>query len=78
MKSSTLFHEEKIAEGVILAILLHAFFNIFLELGWTFVMVPYLFIGYAVLSHLFKKKEDHKDYEKILEARTSVRMDIER
>jgi RsiW-degrading membrane proteinase PrsW (M82 family) len=66
LKSSTLFKEEKLLEGLCIALLLHAGFNIFLEIGWTFVVVPYLFLGYALLSFLFRKKENHKVYNRLL------------
>ncbi len=65
LKTSTLFAEEKIMEGLVLAMLLHAFFNIFLEMGWTFLIFPYLMMGYILLSWLFKKKENHKEYGKV-------------
>ena len=63
--ATRIFKEEKILEGLVLAVLLHAFFNIFLEIGWTFVIVPYLFVGYSILSYLFKKKENHKQYDRL-------------
>lgn len=55
-----LFHEQKMFEGLLLAVGLHAVYNIFLEMNWTFVMVPYLVVGYLFVSHLFKLKENHK------------------
>ena len=63
--ATRIFKEEKILEGLVFAVLLHAFFNVFLEIGWTFVIVPYLFVGYSILSYLFKKKENHKIYERL-------------
>lgn len=66
LKTSTLFAEEKMMEGLVFAILLHAGFNIFLEIGWTFVIVPYLVGGYALLCYLFDKKENHKRYDRLL------------
>lgn len=66
LKKSTLFAEEKIMEGLILAMTLHAFFNIFLEMGWTFMILPYLLFGYSLLSYLFKKKENHKRYDRLM------------
>ncbi len=65
--ATRIFREEKILEGLVLAVLLHAFFNIFLEIGWTFVIVPYLFVGYSLLSYLFKKKENHKVYKRLVD-----------
>ncbi|MEK9132270.1 MAG: PrsW family glutamic-type intramembrane protease [Patescibacteria group bacterium] len=59
-KTAKLFHEEKMLEGLTLAVLLHAAYNVSLEMNWTFVMVPYLLFGYLFVAHLFKKKENHK------------------
>lgn len=62
LKKSTLFHEEKLTQGLLLAIAAHAVFNIFLEMNWTFLLVPYLTGGYIYLTHLLEKKEAHKIY----------------
>lgn len=64
-----MFHQEKIFEGLLIAILLHAIFNVFLEMNWSFLMIPFLYIGYQVLNHLFNKKDSHKDYKKLLTGR---------
>ncbi len=61
-KKDVVFHEEKIAQGLLIAIILHAIFNIFLEMNWTFLLVPFLTGGYIYLNHLIEKKEDHKMY----------------
>lgn len=61
-KKQVLFHEEKMAEGLLIAIILHATFNIFLEMSWTFLVIPFLTGGYIYLSYLMEKKEDHKVY----------------
>jgi RsiW-degrading membrane proteinase PrsW (M82 family) len=66
LKSSTLFKEEKMLEGLLVAMGLHAIFNIALEVGWTFVIVPYLVLGYLLLSYLFDKKENHKRYNRFI------------
>lgn len=67
LKSETLFHEEKMMEGLLLALTLHALFNIALEIGWTFVIIPYLVFGYMFLSYLFARKENHKRYNRLIE-----------
>lgn len=64
-KSEILFKEEKIMEGLVFAVILHAFFNVMLEMNWIYLMTPFLFIGYTVLDHLFKIKEDHKEYGRV-------------
>ncbi len=61
-----LFYEHKLLEGLILAIGLHALFNIFLEMGLTFMIVPFLVCGYIALNYLFDLKENHKNYGKLL------------
>lgn len=62
LKKSTVFHEEKMAQGLFIAIILHAVFNIFLEMSWTFLLVPFLTGGFIYVSYLLEKKEDHKVY----------------
>ncbi len=71
IRSEKLFHEEKIIEGLLVAVALHAVFDIFLEIGWTYVIFPYLVIGYLVLDYLFDKKDDHVEYGRVSTERTS-------
>lgn len=61
------FKDEKLLQGLLVAIGLHALFNIFLEMNWTFLLVPYLTGGYILLNYLMEKKEDHKIYGRVLE-----------
>ena len=68
LKSETIFHEEKMMEGLLFSLVLHAFFNIALELGLTFIIVPYLVIGYIFLSYLFKQKRNHHKYNKLIQS----------
>lgn len=58
--TTRLFHEQKMLEGFVTAVGLHAIYNVFLEMNWTFIMVPYLVLGYLHVSHLFAQKENHK------------------
>lgn len=67
IRKERLFYEEHIFEGLLISIGLHAIFNIFLEMNLTFLIVPFLLGGYMTLSYLFKKKENHKQYGKLLE-----------
>ena len=62
LKKDVVFHEEKITQGLLIAITLHAVFNIFLEMNWTFFLVPYLTGGYIYLNYLLEKKDYHKVY----------------
>jgi len=62
MKRNRIFANEKITEGLCLAVTLHALFNIMLEMNLTFFMVPFLVLGYSFLDYLFKRKENLKAY----------------
>lgn len=64
-KKEKMFYRGKLLEGLIIAIGLHALFNIFLEMGLTFMIIPFLFGGYTALNYLFDKKENHKNYDKL-------------
>jgi RsiW-degrading membrane proteinase PrsW (M82 family) len=66
-KTETGFKNEKIAQGLMIAIGRHALFNIFLEMNWTFLLVPYLTGGYIWLNYLLEKKEDHKTFGRVVE-----------
>lgn len=61
-KKETLFHEEKLTQGLLIAVTLHALFNIFLEMNWVFLLVPFLTGGYIYLNYLLEQKEAHKIY----------------
>jgi len=67
IRKEKLFHQEKTAEGLMIAIGLHAIFNIFLEMNMTFLTVPFLVSGYIALIYLFAKKSNHKKYESLFE-----------
>jgi RsiW-degrading membrane proteinase PrsW (M82 family) len=60
-----MFHEEKILEGLIIAIGLHSIFNVFLEMNLTFLIVPFLICGFVTLNYLFALKENHKKFGKL-------------
>ncbi len=66
LKSETLFKDEKITQGLTYAIVLHAIFNVVLEMNLTFLIVPYLILGYIVLTYLFAKKKNHIKYGKVV------------
>lgn len=61
-KRNRVFATEKVTEGLILAVCLHAVFNIMLEMNLTFFMIPFLVFGYSFLDYLFKRKENLKAY----------------
>lgn len=66
IRKEKLFYQEILAEGLLVAVGLHAIFNIFLEMNLTFMIVPFLVAGYIALSYLFKKKENRKHYGRLL------------
>ena len=66
IKKTKIFHQEKLLEGLLFAVILHAVFDVFLEMKWTFLVVPYLIGGYILLSYLLSKKENHKNYDKLM------------
>lgn len=60
-KRDRIYAVEKTSEGLVLAASLHAMFNLILETNLTFLMVPFLVLGYAYLDELFKRKENLKE-----------------
>ncbi len=66
IRKESLFYQENIMEGLLISIGLHALFNIILEINLTFLIVPFLIAGYLSLNYLFTKKENHKNYGKLL------------
>lgn len=81
LKSETVFYEEKMLEGLIIAAALHAFFDFLMGMSQHFTdigspemakffliaAIPYLVGGFFWLTHLLDKKEDHKTYKEIEE-----------
>jgi len=57
LKSSTLFHEEKMMEGMLLAIFLHAIFNSLLDFGKIVFVFPFILLLLYFVLHLFHRKE---------------------
>jgi RsiW-degrading membrane proteinase PrsW (M82 family) len=59
VKGATLFHEEKLLEGMLLAMTIHALFNSFLELGKIVYVFPLLFFVFALVLNLLHRKSTH-------------------
>jgi len=59
VKGSVLFHEEKLMEGMLLAMIVHAVFNSLLELGQIVFVFPLLFVLFAWILKLLHKKSTH-------------------
>lgn len=79
LKTQTVFRDEKIVEGVLLATLLHGSFNFMMGMSqhsadigssfgtklWLILTVPFLVAGYFWLTYLLDKKENHKMYSQL-------------
>ncbi len=72
LKGSVLFHEEKMMEGAILAMLLHGVFNSLLEFGLIGFVFPYIFILIVVVMHILHRQEHLR-----LQGRIASRIPIE-
>lgn len=57
LRGETLFHEEKMLEGMLIAMILHAIFNSLLEYEQIAVTVPLLFMLLIYILTLFHKKQ---------------------
>lgn len=53
---------QNLVQGFLIAVTLHAIFNVLLEMEWTILLVPFLLIGYIYLTYLFEKKENQKKF----------------
>ncbi|MBI5152590.1 PrsW family intramembrane metalloprotease [Candidatus Peregrinibacteria bacterium] len=62
-----LFKHASVFRGLLIATSLHAVYNIFLEMNWTFALIPFLILGYVYLNHLFDLKQNHKQYNLVFE-----------
>lgn len=85
LRSETIFYEEKVLEGLLIAALLHGTFDFmmgmsqhFADVGssfgtkfWLLAVVPFLVGGYFWLTALLDKKENHKMYGHLDSERTS-------
>ncbi|MFH0776834.1 MAG: PrsW family glutamic-type intramembrane protease [Patescibacteria group bacterium] len=76
LKSETVFREEKIFEGLLIAASIHAVFDFLMGMSqhftdtgsseiarlWLLAAVPFLVGGFFWLTYLLDKKENHKNY----------------
>ncbi|MCF7812100.1 PrsW family intramembrane metalloprotease [Candidatus Gracilibacteria bacterium] len=60
LKGETLFHEEKMMEGMILAMVAHAIFNSLLEFGKVYLLFPFLFLLFFFVLNLFHRKQVYR------------------
>ena len=59
VRGSVLFHEAKLLEGMLIAMIVHAIFNSFLELGKIGIVFPFLFLVFAFVLNLLHRKSTH-------------------
>ncbi len=59
LKSAPLFHEEKLLEGLLLAMLIHACFNSFLEFGLVGFIIPFLIGIFLYILSLLHRRDNH-------------------
>ncbi len=53
LKKSTLYHEEKMVEGIFFATLFHASMNLLFELSLGFLAVPFIVLGIIMIFHMY-------------------------
>jgi RsiW-degrading membrane proteinase PrsW (M82 family) len=59
LRGVVLFREEKMLEGMLLAMITHAFFNFLLEFGKIELLIPFLIILFFLVINLFHRKIFH-------------------
>ncbi len=59
IKVSPLFHEEKLLEGLLLAMVIHAIFNSLLEFGLVAVIIPFLIGIFIIILNLLHRRDNH-------------------
>jgi len=73
IRCETLFHDEKMMEGVFLAMGAHAIFNALLEFNQVAWVFPYIFVLLLWVTHLLHKKELHYYFGNLLRRDPSLR-----
>jgi RsiW-degrading membrane proteinase PrsW (M82 family) len=92
LKSETVFYQEKITEGLLIAAGLHGIFDFLMGMSqhysdagsalgtklWLVSAVPFLVGGYFWLTYLLDRKENHKLYAKLSEKEEADILEAER
>jgi RsiW-degrading membrane proteinase PrsW (M82 family) len=92
LKSETLFYEEKVTQGLLVAAGLHGVFDFLMGMSqhysdagsslgtklWLIAAVPFLVGGYFWLTYLLDRKENHKLYAKVCEKEECDILEAER
>jgi RsiW-degrading membrane proteinase PrsW (M82 family) len=55
LKISTVYHEEKMVEGIFFATVFHAAMNLFFEFNLGFLAIPFIVLGILVIFRMYKK-----------------------
>ena len=69
IKCETLYHDQKMMEGVILAMGAHAIFNALLEFNQVMWVFPYIFALLLWVTHLLHKQELHRYFGNLINPR---------
>ncbi len=59
LKSAPLFHEEKLLEGLLLAMIIHAIFNSLLEFELVIWVIPFLIGIFLYILNLLHRRDNH-------------------
>ncbi len=59
LKAAPLFHEEKLLEGLLIAMLIHAFFNSLLEFELVIWVIPFIIGIFLYILNLLHRHENH-------------------
>lgn len=65
VRCETLFHDQKMMEGVVLAMVAHALFNGLLEFNQVVWVFPYIFVLLLWITHLLHQTELHRSFGNI-------------
>lgn len=57
VKRSTIYKQEKIVQGLVLATAFHAFANVLFEMNLTFIVIPLIAVGLTLLTRLYKESQ---------------------
>ncbi|MBI4835832.1 MAG: PrsW family intramembrane metalloprotease [Candidatus Abawacabacteria bacterium] len=70
--------EELIAEGLLVAVVLHATYNIFLHLDVSFLIAPMIIAEFAIIMHELHVDKNLKVYDLEKEARSEIRKELQK
>lgn len=68
--------EEMIAEGLLVAVVLHAAYNIFLHLNVSFLIAPMIIVEFGIIMHELHVEKNSAVYDLEQEARKEIRLEM--